>query len=147
MFVRDAMSNHAEWIAPTTSIQEAARKMRDHAIGCLPVGDADRLVGMLTDRDLACRACADGADPKATKVSAIMTKGITWCFDDDQIDAAIRTMESKQIHHLPVLNRGKRLVGLLTLSDLATHASRETYPMVSKLAARDTGRHATQARH
>src|SRR4051812_38186133 len=123
MFVRDAMCAHAEWITPGVTLQEAACKMRDEAIGCLPVGENDRLVGMLTDHDLVWRGCADGVDPRTTPVRAVMTKGIVWCFDDEDINTAMHKMEDRKIHHLPVLNHAKRLVGVLTLSDLAAHAS------------------------
>ena len=142
MFVRDAMCDHAEWIQPTVSLQEAAWKMRDQAIGCLPVGENDRLIGIVTDRDMAYRGCANGADPRKTEIRDIMTTGIVWCYDDEDIDAAMHRMEEKNIHHLPVLNRAKRLVGLLTLSDLATHAPADLFPRVSRLAARNTGLHA-----
>ena len=139
MFVRDAMCDRAEWIQPTVTIQQAARMMRDQAIGCLPVGENDRLIGIITDRDLAYRGCADGADPRTTEIRHIMSKGIVWCYDDEDIDTAIHRMDAKKIHHLPVLNRSKRLVGILTLSDLASHASGDLFSHVSKLTARDTG--------
>ncbi len=142
MFVRDAMCDHAEWIHPTTTLQEAAWKMRDQAIGCLPVGENDRLIGIVTDRDLVYRGCADGADPYKTQIRDVMTKGIVWCYDDEDIGLAIQRMENRKIHHLPVLNHSKRLVGVLTLSDLAAHASADLFPRVSALAARNTGLHA-----
>jgi CBS domain-containing protein len=141
MFVRDAMTPDAEWISPDLSLVEVGRRMRDKRIGCLPVGDKDRLIGMITDRDLACRAIADGADPKTTKAREVMTKGITWCFDDQSLDEAARLMEEKQIHHLPVLNRRKRMVGILSLSDLALKGDKTTFKDVSKLASRDAARH------
>src|ERR1700745_2483435 len=74
MYVREVMTSQAEWIAPTLSLSEAAQKLRDQKIGCLPVGDNDRLVGMLTDRDIVCRAVADGADPATTQAGDVMTK-------------------------------------------------------------------------
>ena len=144
MFVRDAMCAQAEWIQPTVTLQEAAQKMRDAAIGCLPVGEHDRLIGMVTDHDLVWRGCADGVDPRTTAVRGIMTKGIVWCYDDDEIDTAINKMATKQIHHLPVINHAKRLVGVLSLSDLATHAPAEMAPRLKQLAARDTGMHAAR---
>jgi CBS domain-containing protein len=145
MFVRDAMTPEAEWISPDLSLVEVGRRMRDKSIGCLPVGEKDRLVGMITDHDLCCRAIADGADPKTTRAREVMTKGITWCFDDQTLDEAIRLMGEKQIHHLPVLSRKKRMVGVLSLSDLAFRGDQEALKEVSKLASRDASRHASIA--
>jgi CBS domain-containing protein len=105
---------------PTASLQEAARKMRDLDVGPLPVcGDNDRLVGMLTDRDITVRAVAEGQDPKTARVQDIMTPDITYCFEDQDITEAARLMEEKQIRRLVVLNRDKRLVGIVSLGDLA----------------------------
>ena len=145
MFVREVMTQHAEWIAPTLSVTEAAQKLRDHKIGCLPVGENDRLVGMLTDRDIVCRAVADGADLATTKAGDVMTKGITYCFEDDAIETAIDQLEAKQIHHMPVLSRDKkRLIGILSLSDLASRGPQNLLTRVSQLASRDAR---SSARH
>jgi CBS domain-containing protein len=121
--VRDIMSKEVAWVDPDISLQEAARKMRDRDIGCLPIGKDDRLIGMITDRDIACRAVADGDDPAKTPISAAMSKGISYCYDDQGIDEAARVMEEKQIHRLPVLNRQKRMIGMLSLGDLGLHAA------------------------
>jgi len=143
MLIREAMTSHAEWIGPDISLLETARMMRDKNIGCLPIGEHDRLVGMITDRDLACRAVAEGADPRSTKAGAVMTKGVTWCFDDESLDEAVQRMSEKQIHHMPVLNREKRMVGILSLSDLALRAPQELFTQVSALTSRDATRHAS----
>lgn len=141
MFVRDAMTPHAEWIDPQVSLIDVARRMRDHNIGCLPVGENDRLIGIITDRDLACRAVAEGVDLTTAEAREVMTKGITWCFDDESVDDAVERMEEKQIHHMPVLNRQKRIIGILSLSDLALRGPQELFNKVSKLASRDASRH------
>jgi CBS domain-containing protein len=138
MFVREVMNSQVEWIAPTLSIAEAARKMRDHKIGCLPVGENDRLVGMLTDRDIVCRAVAAGADPATTRALDVMTKGISWCFEDDTVEATIDQMEAKHIHHIPVLSRQKRMIGILSLSDLALRGPQNLLARVSQLASRNS---------
>ena len=143
MFVREAMTPQAEWISPDTSLVEVACRMRDHKIGCLPIGENDRLVGMITDRDLACRAVADGVDAKATRVRQVMTKGITWCYDDERVEEAVQRMEENQIHHLPVLSRKKRMIGILSLSDLALRGPHELFAQVSKLTSRDAQPHAS----
>jgi CBS domain-containing protein len=119
MFARDVMTPGAEWIAPDLPLAEVGRIMRDKCIGCLPVGENDRLIGIITDRDLACRAVADGVDPNTTQARQAMTQGITWCFEDQSLDEIAQVMEQKQIHHLPVLNSQKRMVGIVSLSDLA----------------------------
>jgi CBS-domain-containing membrane protein len=112
--------------------------MRDHKIGRLPVGENDRLVGMLTDRDIVCRAVAAGADPATTRTAEVMTKGITYCFEDDTVEPAIDQLEAKQIHHIPVLGRQEnRMIGMLLLSDLALRGPQNLAAPVSQLASRD----------
>jgi CBS domain-containing protein len=140
MQIQEAMTQHAEWIDPNISLKEAARIMRDRDIGCLPVGENDRLIGMITDRDIVCRAVADGVDPTATTARDVMSKGITYCFEDQDLEDAARLMEEKQIHHLPVLSRQKRMVGILSMSDLALKGPQALYTQLSKLASRDSSR-------
>jgi len=142
MFARDVMTSGAEWIAPDLSLVEVGRIMRDKCIGCLPVGENDRLTGIITDRDLACRAVANGVDPNTTQVRQVMTQGITWCFEDQSLDHIAQIMQQKQIHHLPVLNSQKRMVGIVSLSDLALRGTSGAADEVARLAARDAQRHA-----
>ncbi len=123
--VREIMSTNVTWVGPDISLQDAARKMRELDIGCLPVGKDDRLIGMVTDRDIACRAVAEGDDPARTPISEAMSKGVTYCFDDQDVGEAAHLMERKQLHRLPVLNRQKRMVGMLSLGDIGLHASHE----------------------
>jgi CBS domain-containing protein len=125
MRVQEIMSKKVTWVSPDLSLEQAAQKMRDLDIGCLPVGNADRLVGMITDRDIACRAVAKGSDPAKTTIGNTMSKGVTYCFDDQDVTEAAQLMEKKQIHRLPVLDRNKRMVGILSLGDVALHASHE----------------------
>jgi CBS domain-containing protein len=123
MKVKEVMTPNPKWIGPNVSITEAAKLMRESDIGCVPVGQNDRLVGMLTDRDIACRSAAEGRDPKTTNVGDVMTKGVTFCIEDASIDDAARLMEQKQIRRLPVLNSKKRMVGIVTVGDIAERAS------------------------
>jgi CBS domain-containing protein/uncharacterized protein (DUF2267 family) len=123
--VKEVMSKEVTWVGPELSLQEAAKKMRDLDIGCLPVGKDDRLVGMITDRDIACRAVAEGDDPGKTPISEAMSKGITYCFEDQDVAEAAKLMEKKQIHRLPVLNRQKRMVGIVSLGDIGLKAPHE----------------------
>ena len=147
MLTREAMTAHAEWIAPDLSLTETAVRMRDNNIGCLPVGENDRLIGMITDRDIVCRAVAQGLDPKTATARDVMTQGITWCFDDETVADLVERMEQKQIHHIPVLNRDKRMVGVVSLSDLALRGPQELFSKVSTLTSRDALRHASQPTH
>lgn len=147
MLVRDCMTEHAEWIGPDTPLADAARTMREKNIGCLPIGENDRLIGMLTDRDICCRGVAEACDPRSTKAREIMSKGLVWCFDDQDILEAAQKMEEKSIHHMPVMNREKRMIGVLSLSDLARKAPQTMFGELSRLAARDALRHAATPVH
>lgn len=119
MKVKDAMHKGAEWLDPATPLVEVAKKMRDLDIGCVPIGKNDRLVGMVTDRDIACRAVAKGSD--CTKLTArdVMSNEIVYCRDTESLEDAIRIMEQKKIRRLPVINSKKRLVGMLSLGDVS----------------------------
>ncbi|MEW6157645.1 MAG: CBS domain-containing protein [Verrucomicrobiota bacterium] len=125
MKVRDIVTNDPEVIHPEATICEAARKMKEHDIGMLPVCDGERLVGSLTDRDLTIRAIAEGADPFRTRVSEVMTKKVHWCYEDEDLESAAHTMEEAQIRRLPVMNRQKRLVGIISIGDLAVRSRDE----------------------
>ena len=119
MQVKDVMTSRAEWVDPKTSIADAAKLMREHDFGVLPVGDGDRLIGMITDRDLAIRAVAERRDPATTTVADIMTDNVLYCFEDQQAEDVARNMGEQRIRRLPVVNREKRLVGMVSIGDLA----------------------------
>jgi CBS domain-containing protein len=119
MLVRDCMTKKVELAAPGMSLRHAAQKMRDGDYGFLPVGENDRLVGMITDRDIAVRAVAEGKDPKSTRVREVMSDKVLYCFDDQTTEEVAENMGLNQVRRLPVLNRQKRLVGILALGDLA----------------------------
>ncbi|WP_041318557.1 CBS domain-containing protein [Hyphomicrobium nitrativorans] len=122
MKVKDAMHKGAEWVSPDTPLTQVARKMKELDVGSIPVGENDRLVGMVTDRDIACRAVADGRDCDTITASEVMTDGIVFCRDMEDLDDALRIMEQKQIRRLPVINEQKRLVGMLSLGDVSQAA-------------------------
>ncbi len=138
MQVKEIMSTEVTWVGPDLPLNQAAKKMRDLNVGCLPVGKDDRLVGMITDRDIICRAVANGRNPARTTIADAMSKGISYCFDDQEVAEAAQLMEKKQIHRLPVLNRKKRMVGILSLGDLALHASHELTGEVVEAVSRPT---------
>lgn len=119
MQIRDIMTPDPDLIDPNSTIQEAARMMKNDNVGAIPVGENDRLIGMITDRDIAIRAVADNRNPSTTTVREAMSEKILYCFDDDAIDDAAQCMSDHQVRRLPVLNRDKRLVGILALADLA----------------------------
>lgn len=125
MKVKEAMHKTAAWRETSTPIADIAKLMRDDDIGAVPIGENDRLVGMITDRDIALRAVANGQDLSKTTAKDIMSKGIVYCKEDESIDDAIELMEEKELRRLPVLNAKKRLVGMLSLGDVSHSAGRE----------------------
>jgi CBS domain-containing protein len=125
MQVKEIMSRDVEVIHPDSVIQEAASKMKSFDVGSLPVSENGRLIGVVTDRDIAIRAVAVGRDPKTTKVSEAMTPELIYCFEDENVKEAAKLMERYQIRRLPILNRDKHLVGIVSLGDLAVETSNE----------------------
>ena len=119
MQVKQVMTRGVECISPNTTVQEAARKMKALNVGPLPICDNDRLTGMLTDRDITVRVAAEGRNPATTTVREAMTPEVVYCFEDDSVRDAAQLMEQKQIRRLLVLDRAKRLVGIVSLGDLA----------------------------
>ncbi len=125
MLVKDVMTGKAIWVSPETVVRDVASKMRELEIGSLPVSENDKLIGMITDRDIALRCCADGFDPETTTAREVMSKGVTWCFDDQEIGDAAHVMEQKHIRRLPVLNRSDKMVGFLSVDDISVKVSHE----------------------
>ncbi len=118
MRVAEAMTRDVRLIEPNQSIRDAALLMAEMDAGIMPVREGDRLVGMITDRDIAVRAVAQGRGPD-TPVREIMTDEVKYCFEDDDTSAVERNMAEIQVRRLPVLTRDKRLVGIISLGDLA----------------------------
>ena len=112
------MSTEVRLASPSESIRDAARMMKEIDAGILPVGDNDRIVGMITDRDIAVRAVAEGRGPD-TAVREVMSQEVLYCYDDERLDDVARQMRELQIRRMPVLNREKRLVGIISIGDLA----------------------------
>jgi CBS domain-containing protein len=125
MRVKDVMTEDPQVVRPQTSLKEVAETMKSLDVSVVPVCENDRLVGMVTDRDIVVRAEAEGRDPSAM-VEQAMTPGVTFCFEEDDIDSAVRLMEEKQIRRLPVLNAQHRLVGIVSLGDLAVSGDQRT---------------------
>lgn len=118
MQVQEIMHTSVQLADPNMTIRDVARRMRAENIGALPVGENDRLVGMVTDRDIVMRAVADERNPGTTTVREVMSEGICYCFEDDEVDQAAEVMAQHQVRRLPVLNRNKRLVGVVALADI-----------------------------
>ena len=121
MELREIMTRDVEVVSGDASLKEAAVKMKNLDVGAIPVCDGDQLRGMLSDRDITIRATAAGRDPTKTKVAEIMSTDIAYCLEDQEVDEAASLMEVRQIRRLPVLNQDKRLVGIISLGDIAVH--------------------------
>ena len=119
MQIREVMTKGVEVVRPEETLQNAAQKMKSIDVGPLPVCDGERLVGMITDRDIIVRATAEGRDPKTTPVKDAMTPEVVYVFEDQDIEEAASLMKERQIRRLVVLDRNKKLVGILSLGDIA----------------------------
>lgn len=119
--LKDVMSRDVKVIGPESTLKEAAARMRDEGFGMLPVGENDRMIGAITDRDIAVRAVAEGMGCD-TLVRDVMSHDVVWCFEDDTVEKGAETMSKSQVRRLPVVNREKRLVGIVSLGDFAVEA-------------------------
>ncbi len=123
MKVKEVMHRGVEWVDPDTPVVELAKLMRKYDIGAIPIGENDRLIGMVTDRDIVCKGLAqNGADAGRMKARDVMTQGIHCCREDDDLARAVRHMEQLRVRRLPVINKSKRMVGMLSLGDLGQAA-------------------------
>jgi len=125
MEISKAMHEKADWVGTDTPISKIAEMMKTNDIGAVPIGQDDRLVGMVTDRDIALRVVAAGRDPKKIKAKDVMTEGIVYCRTAETVEDAIHLMDQKKIRRLPELDDKKRLVGMLSLGDVAHSVSRD----------------------
>ena len=119
MKISDVMTRDPQVIGPDEPIQAAARKMKELDVGVMPVCDGDRILGMITDRDIAIRAVADGKDPSTTKASDVMTSDVLWCFEDEDLGPVAKKMSDRQVRRMIVVDHDKKLVGIVSLGDLA----------------------------
>jgi CBS domain-containing protein len=123
--VADAMTRGVRTVCPSDNLVQAAQAMTELDIGALPVCDGDRLVGMITDRDIVVRGVAQGQANDRMHVAEVMTEEAAWCYDDDKVEEVLDRMRALQIRRLPVVDRHKRLVGMLSLGDIAVKATGE----------------------
>ena len=144
MKVKESMSTNVRLAKPDQTIREAAQAMAEVDSGVLPVGENDRLVGMITDRDIAIRAVAKRLSPD-TPVRDVMSKEVLYCFEDDELDSVVGNMGDLQLKRLPVVNRDKRLVGIISLGDIAVSGdARQTDEAVTGIS-QPGGQHSQSA--
>jgi len=122
MKVTEAMHSGASWINPDAPLSEIARQLDSEDIGALPVGEDDRLIGMVTDRDIAVRGFAEDSDPQQLTARDVMTSPILYCNANEDVEDAVRIMERQQVRRLPVIDENHRMVGMLSLGDVAAAA-------------------------
>lgn len=132
MNITDIMSKNVEIVAPGTLLDEVARKMQASDCGSVLVGEDDRLVGVITDRDLALRCVAESHHPAETDAQQVMTKQILYCRDTDGLEDVALNMTVNKVRRLPVLDKDKRLVGIISLGDLAVHSTDKHHRICGK---------------
>jgi CBS domain-containing protein len=132
MKAKEAMHKGVEWVSPDTPVTTIAKKMMEQDTGAVPIGENDRLIGMVTDRDITLRAVANGKDVSRLMARDVMTEGIVWCRDIDEVNQAADVMQTKQVRRLPVIDQNKRMVGILSLGDISHAASKRTAAEVAR---------------
>src|SRR5213592_2076183 len=136
MKVKDVMHKGVDWVSPNTHVTVLAKMMREHDIGCIPIGEDDRLIGMVTDRDIVCKGLASNDfDARRAKARDVMTEGIHCCREDDDLAKAVLHMEKLQVRRLPVINKSKRMVGIISLGDVSHSASSDLLAECDKSVA------------
>ena len=124
MKVKEVMHKGVEWVGPDTPLTEIAKLMRQHDIGAVPIGENDKLIGMVTDRDIVCKGLARNSfDASRATARDVMTEGIHCCREDDDLAKAMHHMEKLRVRRLPVINKSKRMVGIVSLGDISHSAS------------------------
>jgi CBS domain-containing protein len=136
MTVKDVMTRTVLAVPPESSVEYAARVMKENKVGLLPVGDRDNVAGTITDRDITVRVTAEGKDPKHTEVREVMTPRSFYCFEDQDLEDACLMMEDRHVRRLLVFDRAHTLVGILSLDDVAVRTTKEklTGYVLSKVA-------------
>ena len=140
MKISKCMTRDVRLASPTQSIRDAAKMMADIDAGSLPVGQDNRLVGMITDRDIVIRAVAEGKSPE-TLVREVMSQEVLYCFEDQELEEVARNMADIKVRRLPVLNRSKHLVGIVSLGDLSRKQQPEMTAKAVSNISKPGGRH------
>lgn len=123
MKVHEVMTRDIQAVKDSMTVSEAALLMRNGDFGAMPVTENDLLAGMITDRDITVRVVAEGKDPTQTRVGDVMSEGVCWAYEDEEAEEAARRMQDNQVRRLPVINREKKLAGVVSIGDLAVEAS------------------------
>lgn len=144
MKVKDIMSREVTVASPNDTLQEVARTMQRLDVGSLPVSESDRLVGMVTDRDIAVRAVGEGLPPSAP-ISQAMSGEVKYAFDDEDVDEVAQNMADLQVRRLPVVNRDKRLVGIISLGDIARAAKPKEVGETLREVSQPGGQHSQRS--
>ena len=126
MYVRDVMTAQVNFVASDTPVNEVARLLRDQDIGSVPVSDGEKLVGMITDRDIVVRGMADGVDPRSLRARDVMSPKIVFCTEDQSVEEVLEHMGQEQVRRMPVVDANRRLVGVVSLGDLSRAAAERT---------------------
>jgi len=137
MQIRDVMTSQVSMVRPDTPLSEVARKMRDEDIGAVPVADGDKLIGMVTDRDIVTRALAEAPDVSRIRARDVMSPKVLYCLEDDTVSDVLLNMREQQVRRLPVVNKDKHLVGVVSLGDLSqseTHRAGDALAGISQPA-------------
>ena len=145
MRVSEAMTRDVRVATPGQSIRDVATMMAEIDAGAMPVGENDRLIGMITDRDIAIRAVAQGKGPDTPVRDVMSSEQVLYCYDDEELERVASNMGDKQVRRLPVVNRDKRLVGILSLGDLANRERKAASRAVSGVS-KPGGQHTQSAR-
>lgn len=134
MTVTDVMTRNVEFVRPEEPIRSVGKKMADRNVGLIPVCDGDRLIGVITDRDLAIRAVGGGLDPDRTGARQLMTGRVTYCYEDDDLVKTIELMRKERIRRILVVDRNKRLAGVVSLGDLARHLQQDSAAVLQEIS-------------
>jgi CBS domain-containing protein len=132
MKVKDMMHKGVDWVSPDAAVDAVAKKMKELDIGAIPVAENGKLVGMVTDRDITIRCVAEGADLSKVRAKDVMTRGVVYCRDNEDVEDAVRIMEGKQIRRLPVLDEAMQMVGMVSLGDVSHALPRDITGEVTK---------------
>ena len=146
MNVGNVMTAPVSWVGPDTTLREIAQRMRGEDIGSVPVGENDRLIGMVTDRDIVVRAVAEGGAIDQATARQVMSGKVLYCRDEDSVTSALKNMAENQVRRLPVIDRNKRLVGVVSLGDLSKAAEQAAGGALKEISKPVAESHATQTR-
>ena len=134
MKIREIMTTNVECVPPETGVPELAKKMKSLDVGFIPVCENDRLLGTVTDRDIVLRCLGEGKDAGSCKVSDIMSSDVFWCFEDQDLEEVAEKMREKDVRRMLILNKGKRLVGVVSIGDIAKVEEKETGKTLKDIA-------------